>query len=87
MEKNNRDGKQIGTVFQSTFECMTLKQFYFTMIYVPCDYAETLDAFYGRYWNHVESRAKGGKGSYPAIKLTTKKAKQMLHGGPKPLCA
>ena len=34
--------------------------FYFTTLYVPCEYDEILTAFYGTNWNHVvESRADG----------------------------
>ncbi|KAL7542936.1 hypothetical protein ACHAXR_012231 [Thalassiosira sp. AJA248-18] len=86
-EDNNKDGLQIGTVFDTTFDCMTLKQFYFTTIYVPCDYEAILEAFYGRDWNHVESRGNGGKGSYPAAKLSDEESMQILQNGPKPLCA
>ena len=86
-EDNNLDGLSIGTVFQDTFDCMMLKQFYFTMIYVPCDYEAMLEAFYGKKWNHVESRAKGGKGSQPAVKLSEAEHLHILESGPKPLCA
>ena len=70
-----------------TFDCMMLKQFYFTMKYVPCDYESVLDAFYGTNWRHVESRADGGKGSNPAVKLSHEEHLQSLQNGPKPLCA
>mmetsp|Transcript_41027 Transcript_41027/g.73977 ORF Transcript_41027/g.73977 Transcript_41027/m.73977 type:complete len:385 (+) Transcript_41027:32-1186(+) len=86
-QDNNEDGLQIGTVFDSTFECMVLKQFYFTTIYVPCDYEEILEAFYGKSWNHVENRGGGGKGNRPAMKLSDKEHQKSLQGGPKPLCA
>jgi len=84
---NNEDGLQIGTVFDTTFDCMVLKQFYFTTIYVPCDYEEILEAFYGKSWNHVENRGGGGKGNRPAMKLSDKEHQKSLQGGPKPLCA
>ena len=78
---------QIGTVFNTTFDCMMLKQFYFTRIYVPCDYDEVLTAFFGKNWNHVESRALGGKGSQESRKLSVEEQLDLMKNGPKPLCA
>lgn len=85
-QNNNQDGLQIGTVYNTNFDCMVLKQFYFTMIYVPCDYEAILDASYGKNWNHVENRGREGKGSFPAMKLSKKKNLESLQSGPKPLC-
>lgn len=86
-EENNLKGKPIGTVFNSALDCMVLKQFYFTMIYVPCDYDEILTAFYGRNWSHVESRGEEGKGNTAAMKVSAEEDLQSLRNGPKPLCA
>ena len=61
-EDNYEDGLEIGSVLPSDLTCMTLRQFYFTTIYVPCDYEAILTSFYGgTNWNDaVESDAQQG---------------------------
>jgi len=85
-EENNEDGLQIGNDFHSKLDCWTLRQFYFTMIYVPCDYDAVLESFYGRNWNHVEGRGQGGKGSEVSMRLSVEQEEEFLRAGPKPLC-
>eukprot|EP00584_Thalassiosira_punctigera_P006326 CAMPEP_0172529810 /NCGR_PEP_ID=MMETSP1067-20121228/3789_1 /TAXON_ID=265564 ORGANISM="Thalassiosira punctigera, Strain Tpunct2005C2" /NCGR_SAMPLE_ID=MMETSP1067 /ASSEMBLY_ACC=CAM_ASM_000444 /LENGTH=382 /DNA_ID=CAMNT_0013313935 /DNA_START=79 /DNA_END=1227 /DNA_ORIENTATION=+ len=87
-EESDWEGRQIGTIFDTDLECMTLTQFYFTHIYVPCDSEKILKACYGNDWNVVESR-EGGKGNKVAMKLSEEEMAEMKArgNGPKPLCA
>jgi len=78
--------QQIGTVFNNVdFDCMVQKPFYFTTVYVPCEYDTILTAFYGTNWNHVESRADGGHGNQVSMKLSEAEHLNVMRDGPKPL--
>ena len=81
-ETNYEIGKQIGTVFPSSLECMVEKQFYFTKILVPCDYEAILQAQYGSNWKNPEPRTARASRVIPQ-----KHSDTILKNGPRPLCS
>eukprot|EP00581_Thalassiosira_minuscula_P002858 CAMPEP_0183737530 /NCGR_PEP_ID=MMETSP0737-20130205/52255_1 /TAXON_ID=385413 /ORGANISM="Thalassiosira miniscula, Strain CCMP1093" /LENGTH=386 /DNA_ID=CAMNT_0025971831 /DNA_START=126 /DNA_END=1286 /DNA_ORIENTATION=- len=93
LDANNfQPGAQIGTYFDTTFDCMMDWQFYFTTILVPCDYDIILTALYGKNWNHVENRGEigevkeGKEVKFASHVVSDEENEQLLRAGPKPLC-
>lgn len=80
------DSTQVGTVFDTNFNCFVLTQFYFTTIYVPCDYDVILTSLYGQNWRYVEKRF-GGNSRHETKVISEEENQKVLNGGPMPVCA
>jgi len=79
-------GKQLGNYFDTDLSCTQEVQFYFTTIYVPCDYDAILTSQYGNGWRNVEKRGPRGGPRNPTKKLSEEESQELLNGGPRPIC-
>lgn len=90
-KENYADGKQMGNYFDTDLSCTMEVQFYFTTIYVPCDYEKIITSQYGNGWRNVERR--GPKGSdkkkntnFSTEKISKEENAEYLQRGPRPVC-
>lgn len=85
-EENYADGKQMAHYFDTNFECMMETQFYFTTIYVPCDYDIILKSQYGENWDKVEQRGPRGGPQHASTVMDAEMSDEMIRNGPRPIC-
>lgn len=81
------DTAQVGSFFDTNLQCFTETQFYFTTIYIPCDYDKILTSQYGFNWRQVENRGRGGSSKTDTEVLSEEMSQKILASGPKPICA
>jgi len=60
-------GVQVAQYFNTNFHCMMETQFYFTTVFVPCDYDVILQAQFGKNWNDIgiQNEEEGGDRPLP----------------------
>lgn len=80
------DTAQVGSFFDTNLHCFTEAQFYFTTVYIPCDYDKILTSFYGENWRQVENRDRGSAKTETKV-LSEEESNKILASGPKPVCA
>ncbi len=80
------DTTQVGSFFDTNLNCFTEAQFYFTTIYIPCDYDKILTSQYGYNWRKVENRDRGSSKTETKV-LSEEESNEILALGPRPVCA
>eukprot|EP00574_Skeletonema_japonicum_P007672 CAMPEP_0201721462 /NCGR_PEP_ID=MMETSP0593-20130828/6128_1 /ASSEMBLY_ACC=CAM_ASM_000672 /TAXON_ID=267983 /ORGANISM="Skeletonema japonicum, Strain CCMP2506" /LENGTH=315 /DNA_ID=CAMNT_0048212285 /DNA_START=76 /DNA_END=1023 /DNA_ORIENTATION=- len=80
------DTTQVGSFFDTNLNCFTEAQFYFTTIYIPCDYDKILTSQYGNNWRKVENRDRGSSKTETKV-LSEEESNEILALGPRPVCA
>ena len=81
------DETQVGSFFDTNLHCFMEAQFYFTTIYIPCDFDKILTSQYGENWRQVENRGRGGSSKTETKVLSEKESQEILAAGPRPVCA